>query len=192
MVRLTVNLYYYLWNPNDDNPAYQALAGELLGKYGIKINPIQVPWVIPNTTDKPLHVLLNLEELLADSEGNYEPNPLRNQPYPDLIRMEPGFYYTDLKNNGILQPMDDYLKEYGPSLYHDLKNIQDTEESAIFDIPVRSGRYPSCWIIREDIRKKLGVPEIRDTESLITFLKTAKSDPEYNDYNNRNCSFNTR
>ncbi|AJY77950.1 hypothetical protein VN24_22600 [Paenibacillus beijingensis] len=95
----------------------------------------------------------------------------------DLIFDAPWLHLNQMASAGYYEPLDDLLKRYGPEIIRTRpRNMWEanTVGGRIMAIPL--GAYQSgtpsnnhTYLVRQDIREKLGIPPIRTYEELVAF-----------------------
>lgn len=91
--------------------------------------------------------------------------------------------YPTNARKGAFEPLDTLLPKYAPTLYKDIS--QDTWnalkiDGKIYGVPPAYNEFVQHGAVyREDLRQKYGLPEIKDVDSLGTYIKTVKEkEPE--------------
>lgn len=158
-----------------------------------KLDPVTLKIMIPG--DRPADmdkVLREAEKRMADTLnvklnvvfvpfsdlGQKTQMTLASGEEIDLIFDAPWLHVNQMISAGFYEPVEDLLKQYGPNIMN--SRPEEMWESNKFDgkiygIPLGSSHaMGTTYLVRKDIREKLGVPPIQTYDELIKFAYTVK------------------
>lgn len=116
-------------------------------------------------------------------ENNYQLAMASGEKY-DMLQSGSWLDYTGHASKGAFLPLEDLLPVYAPDIWEMIPEERWEEVKVnghIFGIPniSQDPDTQTCFMFREDLRKKYNCPEITDFESIATYLQAIKdNEPE--------------
>ena len=129
-------------------------------------------WTFVDPPDDRLDVLLDGEKLRGAAPDTYPNNPLLGRPTPDLV-LDSGEHLSRLLAAGFYAPMGELLRAYGKNLLGSFpRTFWDANSvgGELMGVPVSTTPRRSHWVIRGDLRERLGFPPIDSYAALVRLV----------------------